>query len=98
MSEIMSEAINAMTPEEEKREQKRKYHRDYMRRRYQENHGNLKESKKIYYLKRINKIDEGDEEKYGLLLPAVIKLKQALKEIADSDPAIIHELIAQYVS
>jgi hypothetical protein len=95
----MSETINAaMTPEEEEREQKRKYHRDYMRRRYQENHGKLKESKKLYYLKRNNKINEEDAEKYGLLLPAVIKLKQALKEIAESNPAIIHELVAQYAS
>jgi hypothetical protein len=49
-------------------------------------------------LKRNNKINEEDAEKYGLLLPAVIKLKQALKEIAESNPAIIHELVAQYAS
>jgi hypothetical protein len=94
----MSETINSMTPEEEKREQKRKYHRDYMRKRYQENHCNLKESKKLYYLKQNHKIDERDVEKYGLLLPSVLKLRQALKEIADSEPTIIHELVAQYVS
>jgi hypothetical protein len=95
----MSETIAAMmTPEEEEKEQKRKYHRDYMRKRYQENHGNLRESKKVYYLKRNNKINEEDAAKYGLLLPAVIKLKQALKEIAESNPAIIHELVAQYAS
>jgi hypothetical protein len=94
----MSESINIMTPEEEKREQKRKYHRDYMRRRYQENHCNLRETKKVYYLKRNHKIDEGDAEKYGLLLPSVLKLRQALKEIAESEPHIIRELVAQYVS
>jgi hypothetical protein len=96
----MSEDIIAatMTPEEEEKEQKRKYHRDYMRKRYQENHSKLRESKKLYYLKRNNKINEADAEKYGLLLPAVIKLKQALKEIAESNPAIIHELVAQYTS
>jgi hypothetical protein len=93
----MSESINIMTPEDEKREQKRKYHRDYMRRRYQENHCNLRESKKVYYLKRHNKVNEEDAEKYGILLPAVIKLRQALKEIADSEPNIIHDLVAQYV-
>ncbi len=96
----MSEDIIAatMTPEEEEKEQKRKYHRDYMRKRYQENHCNLRESKKVYYLKRSKKINEEDAEKYGLLLPAVIKLKQALKEIAESNPAILHELVAQYAS
>jgi hypothetical protein len=60
---------------------KRKYMREYKRRKYAENADKMKDINKAYYCKYRNNISTEEMGKYGACLPLVIKIHKALDEL-----------------
>jgi hypothetical protein len=91
----MPEKCKGMT-DEEKREYKRAYMREYKRRKYADNPDAIKEcNRRCYYKTKYNGTDE-DAGKYGEMFPTVSKITSQLEELRETHPEILRDIIRKY--
>ncbi len=82
--------------DEQKKEKKRTYMREWKRKRYAENPEGIKNTNKIaYYMVHYNATKE-DVKEYGDCLPLVAKINSCLEELKTQNTEIFRSIIEKY--
>lgn len=68
------------------------YNREYMKKRYHEDHDKEKGIRLMYYYKRKYGIDHEEVQKYGEHLGTILKAKKTIEEIRNKCPQFLEDL------
>ena len=81
---------------DEGKEKRRKYMREWKRRKYAENPEIIKNFNKTAYYKTKYKGNKEDVMKYGEMFPVVSKITSSLEELRELDVELFRDIIRRY--
>lgn len=81
---------------DEGKEKRRKYMRDWKRRKYAEDPETIKNCNKTAYYKTKYKGNKEDIMKYGDMFPVVTKITSSLEELRELDVELFRDIIRKY--
>lgn len=82
--------------ENERKEKRRTYMREYKRKQYADNASIIKDKNKAYYYKNKFQLPNEDMKKYDVMLPNVAKARYYLDLLRTEHPELLPEIIAIY--
>jgi len=90
------DAERTMSIEEERKEKRKTYMREYKRKQYAENADIIKNKNKAYYYKNKFQLPSEDMVKYDVMLPTVAKARYYLDLLKAEHPELLPDIIAVY--
>ena len=90
------DAERQMSIEEERKEKRKVYMREYKRKQYAENADIIKNKNKAYYYKNKFQLPSEDMAKYDVMLPTVAKARYYLDLLKTEHPELLPDIIAVY--
>jgi hypothetical protein len=79
--------------EDEAREARRLYMREYKRKKYAENSDEILAKNRAYYCRKTQNVPENDAKRLGQMLPVVRRVKAGLEQLRLSNPELFREIL-----